>query len=92
MLSASGISSLYKFSKDFIVHGFEEFKSANYRAKATGKMLAHFLASDKSELRGKSISFVGFSLGSQVTKSTLNRLYKLGRCDLVHNAYFLGAS
>ena len=50
------------------------------------------MTSDKSDLKGKTITFVGFSLGAQVIKSTLNRLFKLGRFDLVHNTYFMGSS
>ena len=83
---------MYKFSKDFVSLGFQQFKDANERAKVTGKLLAHYLASDKCELKGKTITFVGFSLGAQVVKSTLNRLFKLGRFDLVHNTYFMGSS
>lgn len=58
-------------------------------------MLAHFLASqegDNAIFNAKSISLMGYSLGSQVMKSTLNRLAKLNRTDLIQNVYCLAGA
>jgi type IV secretory pathway VirJ component len=47
-------------------------------------MLAHFLASSKNDLfNAKSISLIGYSLGTQVIKSCINRLSKLEKTDLI---------
>jgi len=63
---------------------------ARTNARDTGKLLAHFLASKTSPLFGDhTFSLVGFSLGSQVCKSAINRLMKLGKEKLVHNMYFM---
>lgn len=35
---------------------------------------------------------MGFSLGSQVCKSCINRLAKMGHNDLIHNVYFLAGA
>ena len=35
---------------------------------------------------------MGFSLGSQVCKSCINRLAKMGHGDLIHNVYFLAGA
>ena len=76
--------------------GVDAFKTARSNAKTTGKMLAHFLASDRNLpdniLGDQTFSLVGFSLGSQVVKSTINRLSKLGQPALIHNAYFLAGA
>jgi hypothetical protein len=49
MISTSGISSMYKFSKDFASRTMEVFKSTRIKAKLTGKLLAHYLAADCGE-------------------------------------------
>jgi len=61
--SRKGISSLYNFSKDFIKSGTEAFKETHSKAKITGKLLGHYFASETGIFQGRSISFIGFSLG-----------------------------
>ena len=92
IVSKKGISSLYNFAKDVHKSGTEAFKETHNKAKITGKLLGHYFASENGVFQGRSISFIGFSLGCQVIKSALNRLYKLGRHDLVHNVYLLGGA
>lgn len=58
----------------------------------SGKLLAHYLASENPAFTGQSISIIGFSLGCQVTISLINRLEKLGRNDLIHNVYLLAGA
>ena len=60
--------------------------------KITGKILAHFLSEHSDTFQGQSVSLVGYSLGCQVLKSTLNRLNKLNVRNLVHNVYFLAGA
>jgi len=86
------MSSIYNFSKEFATIGKEAFIETHSKAKLTGKMLAHYLTEDKCAFQDRSISLIGYSLGCQVIKSTLNRLYKLGRHDLIHNVYWLAAA
>lgn len=70
--------------------GYGEFMEARSNARITGKLLAHLLASKTSPLFGdQTFSLVGFSLGAQVCKSTVNRLMKLGKEKLIHNVYFM---
>ena len=83
---------MYKFSKDFANETSSVFKSTRLKAKLTGKLLGHFLASDSGTFKGQSISLIGYSLGSQVLKSTMRRLEKLGRYDLIQNVYFLAGA
>ena len=72
--------------------GVETFKTARNNAKVTGKMIAHFLASKGHIFGNQTVSLMGFSLGSQVCKSTINRLSKLGINDLVQNVYLLAGA
>lgn len=58
----------------------------------SGKLLAHFLASDNSIFCNHSVTLIGFSLGSQVSKSCVNRLAQLKRSDIIHNVYFLAGA
>ena len=62
--------------------GTKTFLEARENAKNAGKLLAYFLALGRngSPLFGDhTFSIMGFSLGSQVAKSTLNRLRKIGK-------------
>jgi len=52
-------------------------------------MLAHYLS---GQLPDHTVTLVAFSLGCHVTKSCLNRLLKMHRCQMVHNVYFLAAA
>jgi hypothetical protein len=93
LLSKDKLSKLYDFSKDLYKEGIGTFKSARENAKMTGKLLAHFLVASRHEVFGDhTFSLLGFSLGSQVVKSTVNRLSKLGATDLIHNVYFLAGA
>jgi Protein of unknown function (DUF726) len=38
------------------------------------------------------VSLIGFSLGSQVIKSTLKTLHRIGATDIIHNVHFLGGA
>ena len=65
---------------------------ARAHAKTTGKLLGHFLATGAQAsplFKDHTFSLCGFSLGSQVCKSALNRLAKLGKEKLIHNIYFM---
>ena len=66
----------------------DTFLSARQRAKATGVILAHFLASPNPIFSGQSITLSGYSLGSAVCKAVINRLGKLDRQDIIHNCIF----
>ena len=81
LLTASNLSNIAKFIGGAVNNGAGTFKAARTNARVTGKLLAHFLAleSEKSPLFGDhTFSLMGFSLGSQVVKSCVNRLKKLG--------------
>ncbi len=52
-------------------------------------MLAHYLS---AQLPHHTVTLIAFSLGCHVTKSCLNRLYKMHRYQMVHNVYFLAAA
>jgi hypothetical protein len=82
-VTLSNINIGIKFAKDFANDTREVFKDTRLKAKLSGKMLAHFLSAENSIFKGQSVSLVGFSLGTQVIKSTLNRLAKLGKTDLI---------
>lgn len=58
-------------------------------------MLAHFLALNREQspfFGDHTFTLLGFSLGSQVCKSTINRLKKLGQYRLIHNVYFMAGA
>ena len=55
----------------------DAFMKARTNAKITGKVLGHYLALG-NEFQTYSISLIGFSLGSQVIKSCLNTIAKIG--------------
>lgn len=65
----------------------------------SGKVLAHFLSAastckdEGSLFQGCTFSLFGFSLGSQIAKSCINRLQKIGNQeDLIHNTYFMAGA
>ena len=95
LISAKNISAAYKFSKELALATKEVFCSTRQTARMSGKMLAHYLASafyDNDMLKGQTVSLIGFSLGSQVIKSCLNRLFKIRKFDLIHNIYLLAGA
>jgi hypothetical protein len=55
----------------------DAFLQARGNAKLTGKILGHYL-SNAEELQTYSISLIGFSLGTQVIKSCINTIAKIG--------------
>lgn len=57
----------------------------------TGKLLAVALALGHP-FTTQTISLIGFSLGSQVIKSTIKTLHKIGVHDLIQNVHFLGGA
>ena len=86
------MSTLASYVSSVAMDGVETFKTARNNAKVTGKMIAHFLASKGHIFGNQTVSLMGFSLGSQVCKSTINRLSKLGINDLVQNVYLLAGA
>ena len=95
LFSAKNLSNIGKFIGSSVSDGADTFKAARENAKITGKLLAHFLAmsAEQSPLFGDhTFSLMGFSLGSQVCKSTINRLLKLGKYQLLHNVYFMAGA
>ena len=95
LFSTKNLKSVGKFIGETLNDGTETFKQARSNAKVTGKLLAHFLALENGQsslFRDQTFSLIGFSLGSQVCKSTVNRLHKLGKDGLIHNVYFLAGA
>ena len=92
IFTTKNLSTVASYVSSVAKDGVDTFKTARNNAKITGKMVAHFLASKGHIFGDHTISLMGFSLGSQVCKSTINRLGKLGRADLVHNTYFLAGA
>ena len=81
--------------------GIQGFKDSMKNSKSSGKLLAHALYMQYPFVN-KSISLIGFSLGTQVIWSWLEELEKLGaysisKCSLfnlciVYNVYLLGGA
>lgn len=69
----------------------ELFKVAINNAKMTGKMLGVALALGYP-FSTQTVSMIGFSLGTQVIKSCLKTLHKIGAHDIVHNVTLLGGA
>ena len=95
LFSVQNLTSMASFLKNTVSDGKQTFKEARQNAKITGKLLAHFLAlrPEYSPVFGDhTFSLMGFSLGSQVCKSTINRQKKLGEENLVHNVYFMAGA
>ena len=95
LFNTKNLKSIGKFIGSSVSDGTETFKAARENAKVTGKLLAHFLAlnADQSPCFGDhTFSLMGFSLGSQVCKSTINRLNKLGKHQLLHNLYLMAGA
>ena len=69
------------------------FSKARDNAKMTGRILGHFLACNPL-FDSYSVSLVGFSLGSQIIKSTLSTIYKhhLPHKSQIENVYFMGGA
>eukprot|EP00347_Sterkiella_histriomuscorum_P019707 403340596 len=67
------------------------FKEVRNKAKLTGKILGFYLSNSQS-LKNYSISLVGFSLGTQVIKSTLKQLNRLGNHNQINNVYIMGGA
>jgi hypothetical protein len=77
LLTENNLRTAIHFTKEVTNQTRELFLSTRQKARLTGKMLAHFLASENNVTDFKSISLIGYSLGSQVLKSCINRLEKL---------------
>ena len=81
-LTGEGWNRLGTFVGNTMDQGTAHFLETRNNARITGKLLAHFLAlgRDGSPLFGdQTFSLMGFSLGTQVVKSCINRLRKLGK-------------
>ena len=92
LFTAKNVTTLASYVGNVTMDSLDTFKTARNNAKITGKHLAHFLACKGHIFSDHTFSLMGFSLGSQVCKSTLNRLCKLGKTDLIHNAYLLAGA
>ena len=79
LFTAKNVGTLASFVGGAIMDGTDTFKAARTNARTTGKMLAHFLSSKGHIFGDHTFSLIGFSLGSQVVKSTINRLSKIGK-------------
>lgn len=91
-VSFANIGKMYDITKDFKLKTESQFGGARQRAKETGLMLAHFLASENSIFKGQTITLCGYSLGTSVCKQTINRLGKMNRTDLIHNVLMLAGA
>lgn len=69
----------------------DSFKAGKKHAKVAGQLLACTLAMRRPFMT-QSISLIGFSLGTQVIKSCLKTLYRLGATDLIQNVTFMGGA
>jgi hypothetical protein len=68
------------------------FNDAIKQAKLTGRLVAISLALG-FPFTTQTISMIGYSLGTQVVKSCLSTLHKLGAHDIINNVTLLaGAS
>eukprot|EP00347_Sterkiella_histriomuscorum_P021782 403332783 len=67
------------------------FRNTKKIAKLNGKMLAYALAL-QYPFKLNTISFVSFSLGSQVAKQCIKSLHDLGVKDLIHNQTFIAGA
>jgi Protein of unknown function (DUF726) len=86
MFSGENLKSIKNFGREFVGGGAQTFEEARENSKKAGKLLAHFVTSNYFS-KGHTVTLIGFSLGTQLIRSTLNRLHKLGRGDIVHNVY-----
>ena len=69
----------------------ELFTKAIKNARITGKLVALSLALGQ-QFSTQTISLLGISLGTQVTKSCLKTLALLGASDIIHNVTLLGGA
>ena len=67
------------------------FNEAIENAKLTGRLVAIALVLGYP-FNSQTVSLIGFSLGSQVIKSCLSTLHKLGATDIIQNVTFLGGA
>jgi len=95
LFSSQNLKNFGNFLTGSVDQGAFKFQAARENARKTGKLLAHFLALDRDRnpvFGDHTFSLLGFSLGSQVCKSTINRLKKLEKTNLVHNLYFMAGA
>lgn len=67
------------------------FNGVREIAKESGKLLAHALILEFPEYLPK-VSFVSFSLGTEVVKSCIEELHRLGQRDVIKDVYFMGGA
>ncbi|TNV83636.1 hypothetical protein FGO68_gene10597 [Halteria grandinella] len=85
------INGLFQAKLTLADPSIKQFCQAIINAKQTGKLLAIALALGYP-FPNQTISLIGFSLGSQVIKSTIKTLHKIGVHDLIQNVHFLGGA
>jgi hypothetical protein len=86
------MTKFLQFAQGYTQDTATVFKTARNNARISGKMLAHSLQSGTVFDEHTTFTLMGFSLGSQVVKSCINRLHKLGKHDLIHNVQFLAGA
>lgn len=64
LLTENNLRMAIHFTKEVTAQTKELFLTTRNKARLTGKMLAHFLASENTVTTSKSISLIGYSLGS----------------------------
>jgi hypothetical protein len=69
----------------------DQFASAIDLAKKSGKLLAYFLCLDYPMLFDN-VDLIGFSLGTQVIKSCLTQLRRLGAYEIIGSIYLMGGA
>ena len=69
----------------------DQFKKGKNNAKVAGAILGYILAVRYPFLT-QSVSLVGFSLGTQVIKSCLKTLHRLGAHSVIHNITFMAGA
>ena len=65
--------------------------NANNYAEQTGKLLAYSLITDFI-FKNKSVSLIGFSMGTEVIVNCLDELSRLNAFGIIQNVYFLGGA
>lgn len=69
----------------------DQFTSAIELAKKSGKLLAYFLCLD-FPMMYENVDLIGFSLGTQVIKSCLSQLKRLGAYEIIGSIYLMGGA
>lgn len=81
----------YKVIAPLVEDIHDLFCKAKKNAKLTGKMVAISLALGYP-FNTQSVSLIGFSLGTQIIKSCLRMLDKIGANDIIQNVTLMGGA